>query len=75
MLLYLSLILCLLQNMYQADWHGSVDTCISSIAAADETQVRQCHNPAIDIKIAIPESILRTGGVETLVTREQCLCP
>ena len=49
MLLYLSLILCLLQNMYQADWHSSVDTCISSIAAADETQVRHGANLTIHI--------------------------
>ena len=75
MLLYLSLILCLLQNMYQADWHGYVDACIKGITAADETQVGHSNDFTINIEVTVPEAILRTVAGETLVARQQCPCP
>ena len=68
MLLYLSLILCLLQNMYQADWHGSVSPGVFTCTTAYEAEIRHGANLTIYIQIAIPEAILRTGGVETLIS-------
>ena len=48
-LLYLSLILCLLQNMYQADWHGPVSPGVFTCITADEAEIRHGANLTIHI--------------------------
>ena len=75
MLLYLSLILCLLQNMYQADWHGPVSPGVFTCTTADEAEIRHGANLTIYIQIAIPETILSTRRAEALTASEQRACP
>ena len=54
--------------MYQADWHGPVSPSVFTCITADEAEIRHGANLTIYIQIAIPEAILRTGGVETLIS-------
>ncbi len=75
MLLYLSLILCLLQNMYQADWHRPVSPGVFTCTTAYEAEIRHGANLTIYIQIAIPETILSTRRAEALTASEQRACP